>query len=328
MATARKFLVSIDHTNLEAVNFKFQNLASDPVTGVGAGSAYYNSVANKFRIHNGTEFIESTDRSQHTGSQLAATISNLAATVKAYRLDEFAAPTTSLNLSSQKIINLAPGVSGTDAVNVNQLQAVVNSTDWKDSVRASTTANITLSSLQTIDGISVAAGDRVLVKNQTVASGNGLYIAATGAWTRTTDGGNGSITPSTTVMVEEGSTLAGTQWRVITTGAIVVGTTSIAWSQIGAGTSYTNGVGINVAGNVISVDSTVARKASAIIGNGSLTAIPVTHNLGSKDVSVTVVEVATDAEVNCDVVMTSTTVVTLNFAIAPATNSYRVSIIG
>ena len=76
---------------------------------------------------------------------------------------------TGLDLSSQKIINLADGTNPSDAVTKAQLDAIARGLDWKNSVRVATTANITLSAAQTIDGISVVAGDRVLVKDQSSA---------------------------------------------------------------------------------------------------------------------------------------------------------------
>lgn len=323
---ARKFLTSLDLSNLEALNLKFQNLAADPGSGVGAGSAYFNTVLGKMKYHNGTAYYDPTDRATHSGTQLAATISNLATTVQAYRLDQFAVPTSDLNLNSRKITGLAPGTLGTDAVNLNQLDARANGTDWKDSVRAATTANITLSGLQTIDGISVTAGQRVLVKNQTTASENGIYAANSGAWTRTVDAGQGNLTAASAMMVEEGTTNASTQWRVTTTGTITVGTTSLAFGQIGAGTSYTGGTGISVAGNVIS--ATGPQKYSTTIGTGAATSIVVTHSLNTKDVTYSLRQVADDAVVEADVVFTSTTTMTFTFAVAPASNALRVVVIG
>jgi len=324
----RKFLVSIDHTNLESLNFKFQNLTSDPSSGVGAGSAYFNSTAGKLRIHNGTSYVEPTDRAQHTGTQLAATISNLATTVKAYRLDEFASPIADVNFNNQKLTGVAPGVAGTDAVNRNQLDALQNGTDWKDSVRAATLVNIALTGLQTIDGISLSAGQRVLVKNQTTQSENGIYVVASGAWTRAADAGQGELTAATSVMIEEGSDQASTQWRITTTGTITVGTTAIAWGQIGAGTTYTSGTGIDIQGNVINIDTAVVpRKYAATIGTGAATSIPVTHNLGSSDVTYSIRQVSDNVIVDCDVTVTSANVVTFGFAVAPASNSLRVVIL-
>jgi len=95
-----------------------------------------------------------------------------------------------------------------------------------------TTANITLSGTQTIDGVAVVADDRVLVKNQTTASENGIYVVAAGTWTRATDwDGSNDVAQGTIVNVVQGSTNTGL-WHVTTTGTITPGTTSVALAKI------------------------------------------------------------------------------------------------
>lgn len=107
--------------------------------------------------------------------------------------------------------------------------------DWKQSVRAATTANITLSGLQTVDGVSLAESNRVLVKDQTAGEENGLYNATSGAWVRTFDANrNDEVTPGMRVPVEEGTAAAGEDFRLTTTGAIVLGTTPLAFAQSGS----------------------------------------------------------------------------------------------
>ncbi|MBY8959143.1 phage tail protein [Pseudomonas sp. MIS38] len=105
--------------------------------------------------------------------------------------------------------------------------------DIKQSVRAATTANISLVGLQVVDGVSINAGDRVLVKNQTAAKDNGPYVAAVGAWVRAKDADNNTkVTPNLTVAVEVGATQADTIWQLITDGQIVVGTTALTFKDI------------------------------------------------------------------------------------------------
>lgn len=102
----------------------------------------------------------------------------------------------------------------------------------KAPVRAATTANITLSGLQTIDGVALATGDRVLVKNQTTATENGIYQANTSSWTRALDfDGNRDVAKGTQVMVTDGTTNASTYWRVSASNPITIGTTSIAFEH-------------------------------------------------------------------------------------------------
>lgn len=323
----KKILVSYDFSQNEIQNAKAQNLASAPSTPV-TGQFWFNTTTGKLEYRGNTANIDPTDRTNHTGTQLAATISNLAATVQAYTLNQFAAPTTALAMNNQKITGLADPTLGTDAATKNYVDAAVNGTDWKQSVRAATTANITLSGLQTIDGISVLAGERVLVKNQTTATENGLYNAASGAWTRTTDADAAAeVTAGLTVMVEEGTTNADSQWRLTTDGAITLGTTALTFAQIGGATVYTAGTGVTITGNVVAVDTgVVTRKFAATIGGA--TSVAVTHALNTTDVQCQAYLVSTGELVECDIVRTSATQVTFGFAVAPAANSIRVTIQG
>lgn len=103
------------------------------------------------------------------------------------RLDELSSPTANVDLASQRIINLADPTAASDAATKNYIDLLVQGFALKTPVRVATTTNITLSGTQTIDSISVVAGDRVLVKNQTTASQNGIYVCSAGAWSRSTD---------------------------------------------------------------------------------------------------------------------------------------------
>lgn len=110
---------------------------------------------------------------------------------------------------------------------VNSGQAV------KVAVKAATTANITLSGEQTIDGVSCVAGDRVLVKNQTTASQNGIYDVDTGAWSRSLDfAGAFNVRKGTLVYTNSGSTQASGWFVVTTSDPITIGTTSISFSRL------------------------------------------------------------------------------------------------
>src|SRR4051812_8331924 len=102
-------------------------------------------------------------------------------------LSALAVPTTSLNLNSQKIINVADPTAGTDGANKQYVDNLSAGLSWKEAMRAASTANLTLSGTQTIDGVAVVANDRVLAKDQSTASGNGIYVVAAGAWARATD---------------------------------------------------------------------------------------------------------------------------------------------
>lgn len=111
--------------------------------------------------------------------------------------------------------------------------SAMNRLDCKQSVRVASTASITLSGLQTLDGIALAAGDRVLVKNQSNATDNGIYVAATTVWKRSTDADeSGEVTPGLTVVVESGTSQADSIWQLVTDGEIVLGTTALSFQNI------------------------------------------------------------------------------------------------
>jgi hypothetical protein len=123
--------------------------------------------------------------------------------------------------------------------------------DFKESVRVATTGNITLSGLQTLDTITLASGNRVLVKDQTNKVENGIYVASSDAWSRASDATD--LSPGTFVFVEEGSTYGDTGFVISTNGTITVGSTSIDWVQFSGAGQISNGNGINKDGAVISV---------------------------------------------------------------------------
>lgn len=123
---------------------------------------------------------------------------------------------------------------------VDRITGVGGNLGIKAPVRAATTANITLSGTQTIDGVAIVADDRVLVKNQTTGADNGIYVAATSAWTRAADfDGNRDIVTGTVVSVNSGTTNAGILYSVSTTGTIIIGTTSLSFAQVG----FSSGLG-------------------------------------------------------------------------------------
>lgn len=112
-------------------------------------------------------------------------------------------------------------------------EGLVGNTAFKSACRAGSTVNIpTMNGLLTIDGVLLAAGDRVLVKDQLDATKNGIWSVDSGDWSRTDDAdGAYDFATGTTVLVMEGTTNARTYWQLTTTGTIIVGTTSLVWSE-------------------------------------------------------------------------------------------------
>ena len=237
--------------------------------------------------------------------------------------------TNTLDANSNRITGLPDAASGSEPVTKNQLDAAVQGFKWKEPVRAATTANITLSGTQSIDGIALIVGNRVLVKNQTAASANGIYLVASGVWTRANDMDLAAEFNGATCFVSEGTANGNQAWQMTTDDPITVGTTALVWIQIGGGQSYAAGNGISIVGGVIAVDTGVtARKMSATIGDGTATTITVTHNLNTQDVQASVREVATNDFVLCDVKANGVNTCQLTFATAPTSGQYRATVVG
>jgi len=168
--------------------------------------------------------------------------------------------TGALQMGSQKITGLADPTAAQEAATKNYVDTRIDSVsqglDVKASVRAATTANITLSGTQTIDGVALSAGDRVLVKNQSTASANGIYVVAVGAWSRSTDAdANADVTSGMFTFVEEGTTNANSGWVLITDGAITLGTTALSFEQFSGAGQITAGNGLSKSGNTLTVVS-------------------------------------------------------------------------
>lgn len=129
--------------------------------------------------------------------------------------------------------------------------------DFKESVRAVSIANITLSGTQTIDGVVLAVGDRVLVTGQTTGSQNGIYVVAAAAWTRATDADSAAeVTAGMFVYVESGTTYQKTGWVLSTTGAITLGSTTLTFVQFNGLATVVGGTGISISGNTVSLANT------------------------------------------------------------------------
>lgn len=238
--------------------------------------------------------------------------------------------TNNLDANGFKVKNLADATDPQDAVTKAQLDAAIRGFKWKEPVRAATTGTVTLAGTQTIDGVALVAGDRVLVKNQATGSENGIYVVAAGSWSRATDFDEASEVVGATTFISEGTENGNEVWLMTTDAPVVIGTTALVFTQIGGGgASYTAGNGISIAGSVISVDPAVtARKASADVGNGTDTTLTFTHNLNTQDVVVSVREKTTNAGVLCDWVANGVNTIQLTFGVAPTAAQYRVTVTG
>ncbi len=160
------------------------------------------------------------------------------------------APTQTANDNSTKIATTAY----VDAA----ASAAQTGLDVKNSVRVLATSNITLSGTQTIDGVAVVAGDRVLVAGQTTAANNGIYVVAAGAWARASDANTSTeVTAGMYTFVEEGTTNADTAWVLSTNNPITLGTTGLTFTQFTGLGDVTAGNGLSKSGNTMSIDTSV-----------------------------------------------------------------------
>lgn len=249
--------------------------------------------------------------------------------------------------NSRKIINLPDGTNPQDPATVAQLNAAVEGLAWKDSVRVSTQGNLSLASPgAAIDGITMAANDRVLVRAQTTTTENGIYIwnGAAVAMTRSLDASTFAELEQAVITVEEG-TNAGATYRqtavngVIGTNAVaftVFGTSAPAASETVSGTAELATQAETDAGTddlrivtplKLATSAFGTKKFNANVGDGSATSIAVTHNLNTRDVKVEVYRNSGNFDtVLVEVQRTSVNAVTLLFDAAPAANAYRVMI--
>lgn len=287
-----------------------------------------------------------------------------------------------LDLQSQRIQNLASPSTSTDAANKGYVDALSAGLEWKQEVRAATTAPGTLASSfangGTVDGYTLVTGDRILIKTQATPTENGIYtVNASGAPTRAVDSSTSAALNNATVLVTKGTTLFNTAWTQ-TTADPTVGTSNIVFAQFGAGTSYSAGNGLALStstfsvvanGTSLDVSSSGVRVSSSALGNGltggsgtvvsvnngtglvfsgsqlttdhsiipqkysttlatSSTSYTVTHGLGTLDVITTVYTISDGSVVFADVLNATTNTVTVSFAVAPTSSTYRVVVIG
>lgn len=251
-----------------------------------------------------------------------------------------------LRANNQRVTEVADPTAATDAANKQYVDNTAAGLSWKTRVRAASTANVTIASALinglSMDGVSLVTGDRVLLKNQTTASENGIYIvAASGAAARATDADTSAEIRNLIVGVESGTLAADTIWQLVTDSP-TLGSTSLSFTQfVSGGTTYTAGAGLaespagtfNVgAGNGITVNADDIQVNTAVVvrkfaADCVVTTNPqtFTHGLGTNDVEVAVWE--TNDLVFPDVTKGAGTVI-VDWGSAPSAAQYRVIIQG
>ncbi len=177
----------------------------------------------------------------------ASGVSDFNSAVRTNRVDQLAAATN-------PVTGVTPTADTHFAIK-SYVDGVAQGLDIKDSVKVATTANISLSGTQTIDGVAVSADERVLVKDQSTASQNGLYLCKASTWARTDDLAAGVDAAGMFTFVEQGSTQAD-QGFVCSSdkGSAVVATNNLSFTQFSGGGNLTAGDGLDKSGNEFSVD--------------------------------------------------------------------------
>ena len=146
------------------------------------------------------------------------------------------------------------GFGTNSLVSKEYVDAIKQSLDIKDSVKAATTGAITTSGTQQIDGVTLGAGDRVLVKNQSAQAQNGIWVVAAGAWARATDADTtADVTSGLFVFVEQGTANADSGWVLTTDGTITVGSTGLAFAQFSGAGQIVAGDALTKSGNTLNV---------------------------------------------------------------------------
>jgi hypothetical protein len=300
---AQKFLTNIDLNQNQLVNAKFEVLGTDPSSGNFEGRLIYNSAEDTIKVWSGTAWrtllastaqtggaedngvvsggtyataltiTESNGQTTVTPNLATSSIAGLLSAADFTKL----ADATSEETASKLVIRDASGnakiATPTLAAHIatkGYVDAARQGLDVKQSVRVASTANVAittgLEAGDVVDGVTLVAGDRVLLKNQTTTSENGIYVAvASGAASRSSDANGtadtGELKSGTFAFVEEGTVNFDSGFVVSTDGTITVGTTGITWTQFSGAGSFDAGDGLSKSGTQVNVNVTANRTA-------------------------------------------------------------------
>lgn len=172
--------------------------------------------------------------------------------------------TGAIAMSNNKVTGVATPTADQDAANKAYVDSVAQGIDAKASCKAATTANITLSGNQTIDGVAVVAGDRVLVKNQSSAAQNGIYVADSSTWSRSADANTWDELVAAFTFVEQGTENGNNGYICTIAPGGTLGVTAVTWAQFSGAGQIIAGQGLSKTGNTIQVNT--ASTSRIVIG--------------------------------------------------------------
>lgn len=208
------------------------------------------------QIHGGTQIRTGTITSDRIVSGTIADDRLANSYIKADGTRAFSADQS---MGSNKLTNLGDPTASTDAATKSYVDGLIQGFDWKQSVRCATTTSGTFSSSfangSTVDGVTLATGDRILIKNQSTASENGIYtVNSSGAPTRAADANaSAEMTAGVTVFISEGTSCGNSSWSLTTDDPINLGTTAIEFTQVAGGSLYSAGDGLILNGSAFDV---------------------------------------------------------------------------
>jgi hypothetical protein len=167
-------------------------------------------------------------------------------------------------MSNNKVTGVATPTADQDAATKAYVDSVAQGIDAKASCAAATTGNVTLSGTQTIDGYALAVGQRVLVKDQSTASQNGIYVVASGSWSRSADADTWDELVAAFTFIEHGSTNANNGYICTIPLIGTLGTTPVTWAQFSGAGQINAGTGMSKTGNTLNVNT--ASSARIVVG--------------------------------------------------------------
>ena len=291
---AQKFLTNIDLNQNQLINASFEVVGTDPSSGNFEGRLIYQSTTDTIKVYangawrslphtivsgGGAGIAEALTVSESNGTitlTLAVADTDSAGLLPAamwQMLTDATSDATASKLVKRDGNGNAKVATPTDAAHIatkGYVDSARQGLDVKASVRVATTAAINLSTDldagSVIDGVTLVAGDRVLVKNQGTASENGIYVAvASGAASRSSDANGtadtGELTSGTFTFVEAGTVNFDSGFVISTDGTITVGTTGITWTQFSGAGSFEAGDGLSKSGTQVNVNVTSNRTA-------------------------------------------------------------------